>query len=119
MYKIIICILFFTPLYCYGIGFLHDPTRPSSATDSQQVLILDNNANKVTLDGILTSPSRQVAVVNGMALQVGDTESGIKVLSINDRVVRVMKNQREMELAFPLPTSTNLSDQKNNIEIRN
>jgi len=117
VYKIIICVLFFIPIYCYGTQFLHDPTRPAMYTDNQQVLVLDSNSNKITLDEILISPFRQVAVVNGMALQVGDTESGIKILSISDHAVRVIKNQREMELVFPLPA--HLLDQKSTIEIRN
>jgi hypothetical protein len=99
--KIIGCFLLFTA-FCFAAGSPHDPTRPATYADSEQPLLMDINGKQVTLNGVLISPLRRIAVVNGIAFQVGDTESGIKVLSIDENVVRISKDQQEMQLIFPL-----------------
>ena len=92
----IIFLLLFSPM-CFGAE-LHDPTRPGSYADDLPI----STGNSLTLDEILLSPSRCVAVINGMALQVGDSDSGIKLLSIDENAVRISKDKREVTLTLPL-----------------
>jgi len=62
---------------------LRDPTRPE---------IINNNSGPVTqleLNAIIISSDRQVAIINGIVVKVGDTIGNAKVISIAPNTVQL------------------------------
>jgi len=98
--KITVGLLFFVTLA--HAADLHDPTQPSTYVENEAVMAMSDDSPMV-LNALLVSPWRRIAVVNGIALQVGELENGIQLLSIDEQKqsVQVIKNRQRMELTFP------------------
>jgi hypothetical protein len=63
---------------------LSDPTRPSqyeAATKKQSL----------RLESVFIGPGREVAVINGSVVTVGDSIAGVRVLKINKNAVKVSR----------------------------
>ncbi len=69
---------------CYAE--LRDPTRPPNYVmdDADQT-----NPQKLTVHAIIVGPKRQVAIINGQSVQIGDTIAGFKVLEIKPQAIRL------------------------------
>ena len=67
---------------------LKDPTRPPISHSSGEIEE-DNIATGWTLSSILVSPQRRVAIINGKAVTTGETLAGAKVVSINEKSVKL------------------------------
>lgn len=76
-----------------------DPTRPLDSTAQRSAA----TPNALTLNSILLSEQRRVAVINGVTAQVGDRIANAKVVAIHaDRVVIEIGGQRR-ELTLNKP----------------
>lgn len=107
--KITLALLFFVTL-SYAAD-LRDPTRPSAyAGNEEATTIAMSQDSLMVLNGLLLSPGRRVAVINGIALQIGELENGVQLLSIDEQKqsVQVMKDQQKIELTFPVPSQADI-----------
>lgn len=100
LYKISVLFLLLLASLCNAAD-MRDPTQPASYGGDMSAPT--NTPDVLMLNEILASPFRQVAVINDVALEVGDKEGGIQLLSIdtNKDTVRIMKHQKEIVLALP------------------
>lgn len=80
---------------------LQDPTRPPGSA-AQSVSVVP--ARDLQLGSILLSAQRRVAVIDGVALQEGDSHDGVRVRHIyNDRVEVTDRGQPRVLYPEPLP----------------
>ena len=68
-------VLFIPESYAY----LRDPTKPPTESPEQMGGL---SQDQLVLTSILYSPKRKVAIVNGQAMQIGDTIGGFKLMAI-------------------------------------
>lgn len=68
---------------------LTDPTRPGQYSPAP-------TAAQFQLDSVLIGQSRKVAVINGVAVSVGDLIQGAKVVSINTQKVTLSRNGKSI-----------------------
>lgn len=96
----------------YGIGTMHvmaaefnDPTLPP---DTASVYTEKNNETKVwKLSSILASPQRNVAIINGQSVQVGDALAGATVRNIKETVVTLDYRGKLIQLQlYPVAIKT-------------
>lgn len=73
-----------------------DPTAPFQALPSASV----DAVGAWTLESILISESRRVAVINGQRYTENDTVAGARILSIQPGVVRLRHRGEEMTLSM-------------------
>ena len=62
---------------------LRDPTRPDNFTANSSI------QGPLELNAIIVSADRQVAVINGVVVKVGDDVGGARVLSISPNKVQL------------------------------
>ncbi len=77
-----------------GLG---DPTQPPNLA-SVAVETLDSGEAPFRLSSILIAPERQVAIVNGARVEVGDEVSGATVIEISAWAVLLEMAGEEIEL---------------------
>ncbi len=63
---------------------LRDPTQPSGYNSETALAKIHND---LTLTAILTSPQRNIAIINGELLNVGDKIGKFKILKISSQTV--------------------------------
>ena len=79
---------------------LQDPTRPPDySTVSAQKEAVDATT-AWTLSSILISPERRVAIINGSAVQVGDSVGDVKVISIDSAEVLILQGNKQIALTL-------------------
>ena len=82
---------------------LGDPMRPyspaSSAAESQRA------ARPFTLSGVLISPQRRVAVINGTLYREGDTVNGARVVRIESNSVQLRRGTEVLALQLERRTA--------------
>ncbi len=82
-----------------------DPTLPPNTTS-----IAVNNSNEAItwkLSSILVSPQRNIAIINGQSVQVGDLVVGARVQSINEAIVKLKHRGEIIQLQlFPVTVKT-------------
>ena len=84
---------------------LDDPTLPPNV--SNVAVSKGKDAVIWTLSSILVSPQRNIAIVNGHSVQVGDTVAGAKVQSINKTVVKLKHRGEVVRLElYPVTVKT-------------
>lgn len=66
---------------------LKDPTRPPFFAPVTKTKVTE----KLTLGSILVSPSREIALINGRWLKVGDKIGGNKVIDITANTVKIKR----------------------------
>lgn len=71
---------------------LQDPTQPSN------FLAAASTTSVLTLESILISGDRRVAVINGTAVAEGEFTDGVKVVSIEKDSVRVVRGGSVLKL---------------------
>ena len=91
------CLLFGVLLITFSAGAQTDPTRPSDHIGGSAATV----ANKgLTLESILVSGTRRVAVINGAAVQQGDTVGMARIISIGRERVRVVQDGQTLDLSL-------------------
>ena len=81
---------------------VRDPMRPFGR-DGGSSGAAAAPAPRFTLTGVLISPSRRVAIVNGRPHVVGDTVAGAEIVAIEPHAIRVKDAEAEHEI--PLRTA--------------
>jgi len=83
------------------VAALNDPTRPPSRSSSNRSPgIVATPATKLVLTSILIAPERRVAVINGLAVQVGENVGDYRVVDIQFDVVLVKNANRLLSLTL-------------------
>lgn len=78
---------------------LGDPTRPPNMGEIAITDVgVDSSSPGFELTSILVSPGRQVAIVNGSRVEVGDDVSGASIIEILPHAVRLESGEEEIEL---------------------
>ena len=78
---------------------LPDPTRPPArSNEPKQVQDVHPAAPNWTVDSILISGSRRLAIVNGRVTRVGETVSGARIAAITPREVLLEYQGREFRV---------------------
>lgn len=80
-----------------AVSALQDPTRPPQYHSSKAQVAL-------TLESILFSDTRRVAVINGKALEEGESLGAARVVSIGKDIVRVQRQGKTYNLTLKRPT---------------
>ena len=75
---------------------LHDPTQPYSAIASEGGGPVGAPAPRFRLTGVLISPSRRVAIVNGKPYQEGQRVSGAELTRIESRSVQLRDGNHDL-----------------------
>ncbi|MFT5693250.1 MAG: MSHA biogenesis protein MshK [Oceanicoccus sp.] len=91
MYKIVLVFVLTTASFDFVYG-LQDPTQPSNFRAA------DSTTSVLTLESILISGDRRVAVINGKAITEGESAGGVKVVSIDKDSVRVLHSGNVLKL---------------------
>jgi hypothetical protein len=68
---------------------LHDPTQPYSAVANDGVVSVGAPAPRFRLTGVLISPTRRIAMVNGKPYQEGQRVAGAQLTHIDARFVQL------------------------------
>ena len=71
------------------LGSLPDPTRPTQRGAQPNLDARDEAAGSISLDSILYSDERRVAMINGRLLNEGDVVQGVRVVSVQRDAVIV------------------------------
>jgi hypothetical protein len=82
-------------------GALHDPLRPLDyrpSVTSSAAKPVALKASEWRLGAVLVSTERQVAVINGQSLQVGDLFDGYELVEIESSQVVLQKKQKTVVL---------------------
>lgn len=67
---------------------LKDPTRPSSFRSQGNDIAVDQHSAGLSVDAIFVRENGRVAIINGVAVSVGDQQFGAKLIAINaDNVI--------------------------------
>ena len=91
------CLSFVVVLISAHAEAQRDPTRPSGHAGVSDAAA----ANKgLSLESILVSGERKVAVINGAVVQQGDTVGMARVISIGRERVRVVQDGRSLDLSL-------------------
>lgn len=99
MVNLRICLLL---LFCWGVAWgLNDPTRPPNALEGAPRLDTENS-----LAFLLTSEFRQIALVKGNYLSVGDTVEGQEVVSISEEGVELLNLKTGALTLIPVISTT-------------
>ncbi len=61
-----------------------DPTRPPEGAMAAAAGPRDANAGRLVLQSVLVAPDRQIAVVSGVPLSIGDEVQGHRLLRVTD-----------------------------------
>ena len=85
-----------------------DPTRPPSAAEQASDAQTGSDVGPVTpgpglLTAIVVSPSRRVAVIDGVAVRVGDEVGTARVISIEPLSVRLRGPEGDVVLSIAGP----------------
>ena len=75
-----------------GIAQSADPTRPAG------VVLEENRATILTLDSLLIGEQRQIAVINGRALRVGERIGNAEVIAIGPAGVQLQRQGKRVTL---------------------
>ncbi len=76
---------------------LGDPTRPPDFSNVS-VEAVESGGSPFRVSSILVAPDRQVAIVNGARVEVGDEVSGATVTQIKGQAVLLQLAEEELEL---------------------
>lgn len=79
-------------------GSLGDPTRPTALNEAPPVRRAGPAEPRWTLHSTLVAPGRQLAVINGRPVRVGDVVEGATVVDIRRDGVTLDNKQGRMEL---------------------
>ena len=82
---------------------VRDPMRPFGGAAAAGGAVVAARGPRFALTGVLISPSRRVAIVNGRPHLVGDTVAGAEIVAIEPHAIRV--NDAGAELEIPLRTA--------------
>jgi len=81
-----------------------DPTLPPNVS-----ITANNTSESIAwkLSSILISPQRNIAIINGQSVQVGDLLAGARVQSINETIVKLKHRGEIIQLElFPISVKT-------------
>lgn len=84
--KWLLYLLLFIPFVTNAYAELRDPTRPAQYVENQANMV---DISKLQLTLTLVSPERNVVVINGIPLKLGDTIGGERVDAIELNSVRL------------------------------
>ncbi len=90
-----------------------DPTRPPvDLIPLAPVAVEQSEETLWVLNSILWSPSRRVAVINGIHVQAGDSVGGAAIVAIETSSVRLHGADGEFTLELHSPVKTPADEQK-------
>jgi hypothetical protein len=78
----LLTVILYSSLSC---AVLRDPTQPPSGIEAQRTL----TPGDLVLTGIVISPNRSVAVINGLNKSVGDEIVGLRIVKIYANTVEL------------------------------
>lgn len=84
--NILLCSLWFS--FPLAAEELHDPTRPFGWSPPT---LAEEGPNTWTVTFILVSPQRQVAVINGQTVQIGEKIEEAQVIAITTQAVTLLQ----------------------------
>lgn len=77
---------------------LGDPTRPPDFDAGSFGMLTSEGVLSIEVTSILIAPERQIAVVNGSAVAVGDSIAGARVLEILPHAVWLETDEGDIEV---------------------